>query len=127
MINDLPFLAAAATAGANAGCTLLTRHRCVFATIGNSTTAGSKYHIRVQTNSEILRYVRVEVAHCLGTNISDRGACRNISWIVGELHLISTRSGSDASNRDCRKHDNDTAACDLIHCAFLVYLLIHFR
>jgi hypothetical protein len=41
--------------------------------------------------------MRVEVAHGLGTDISDRGTCGHIGWIGGELHLISTRSGSDAS------------------------------
>jgi hypothetical protein len=54
---------------------LLTRHCCVSAAIGNSASPSSKYDISTPTNSDILRYVRVEAVHFVGTYVPDLGTC----------------------------------------------------
>ncbi len=99
---------------------LLSRHCCVSAAIGNSTILSSKYDISAPTGSDILRYVRVEAVHFVGTYVPDRGTCRHVSWVIGDLHLIRSRSGCDASSRYCGKYNNDADPRHLVHFGFML-------
>jgi hypothetical protein len=95
----------------------LTRHCRVSAAIGNSAILGSKYDISAPTNRDILRYVRVEAVHFIGSYVSDRRTSRYIRWIFREFHSIGSWNRCEAPSRYRGKRDNDADPCQLVHVA----------